>query len=161
MPATVSVLPVEVRVIAPAAPPLLLVDTAALLPEVLILPTVRLPAVVNPVVVRVTAPPAVAAVELLVSIVTPVVLMVGADKVNAAPPVVTPVIGSPTVPIVKAALLEKLTTPVALDAKVPTLLIGTAEITLLSVKLPDPASPRALETTGPVSVTAPPAASML
>ena len=60
----------------------------------------RLPADVRPVVVSVTAPPAVPADPLRVSMAS-VSAMLGAVSVKAAPPVVTPV--GFTVPIVKAS----------------------------------------------------------
>ena len=148
VPATLSKSPAAVRVILPAAPPPLPVDPPAALPVVRILPTVRLPAVVAPVVVKVTAPPAVLAVLLWVSMVTPLESIDGARTVMSAPLVVIPV--GFTAPIVSANWLEKLTAPDASEAKVLTWLMGTPTLAEFNVKAPVPDNPNLAETIAPV-----------
>jgi len=75
----------------PAAPPPLPEATTALLPEVLMVPSNRLPAAALPEVVKVTIPPAALAVASRVSIDTQEASIEGAATVISAPPVVIPV----------------------------------------------------------------------
>ena len=81
--------------------------------------------------------------------------MLGAVMEIAAPPVVIP--DGLTAPMASARLLEKLTAPVASEAKVLTWLIGTLATALFNVKAPAPESPSLADVIAPVWVTAAPA----
>ena len=159
VPATVSVLPAVVRVMLPAAPPLVPDEAVASVPDVTMPPTLRLPSAAVPVVLRMTAPPAVPLLVLRVSMVWPLESILGAVSVMLAPPVVIPV--GFTAPILKPSLLEKFTAPVASDAKVLTSLSGMPELVALRVNVPTPDRPSLSAMIAPDWVTALPAANTM